>query len=82
MIAFEKIEEYMMLIFGLMEKSKKPRKTTTVSVKLKDIEKFAVGEQITASSIIEVYKFKNDIKNRFEEQGDRKRIVYALAEEV
>lgn len=62
-------EEFMMLIFGLIEKSKKPRKTTTVSVKLKDIEKFAVGEQVTASSIIEVYKLKNDIKNRFEEKG-------------
>lgn len=62
-------EEFMMLIFGLMEKAKKPRKTTTVSVKLKDIEKFAVGEQVTASSIIGIYKFKNDIKSRFEEKG-------------
>lgn len=69
-------EEFMMVIFGLIEKSKKPRKTTTVSVKLKDIEKFAIGEQVTASSIIGVYKFKNDIKNRFEEKG------YEYSEEV
>jgi len=62
-------EEFMMVIFGLIEKAKKPRKTTTVSVKLKDIEKFAVGEQVTASSIIGIYKFKNDIKSRFEEKG-------------
>lgn len=69
-------EEFMMVIFGLIEKSRKPRKTTTVSVKLKDIEKFAVGEQVTASSIIGVYKFKNDIKSRFEEKG------YEYSEEV
>lgn len=69
-------EEFMMVIFGLIEKSKKPRKITTVSVKLKDIEKFAIGEQVTASSIIGVYKFKNDIKNRFEEKG------YEYSEEV
>lgn len=62
-------EEFMMAAFGLMKKNKKPRKTTTVSVKLKDIEKFAIGEQVTASSIIGVYKFKNDIKSRFEEKG-------------
>lgn len=62
-------EEFMMVIFGLAEKAKKPRKTTTVSVKLKDIEKFAVGEQVTASSIIGVYKFQNDIKNKFKEKG-------------
>lgn len=69
-------EEFMMAIFGLIEKSRKPRKTTTVSVKLKDIEKYAVGEQVTASSIIGVYKFKNDIKSRFEEKG------YEYSEEV
>lgn len=62
-------EEFMMVIFGLIEKTRKPRKTTTVSVKLKDIEKYAIGEQVTASSIIGVFKFKNDIKIRFEEKG-------------
>lgn len=62
-------EEFMMVIFGLIEKARKTRKTTTVSVKLKDIEKFTVGEQVTASSIIGIYKFKNDIKSRFEEKG-------------
>lgn len=69
-------EEFMMVIFGLVEKNKKPRKTTTVSVKLKDLEKFAIGEQVTASGIIGVYKFKNDIKSRFEEKG------YEYSEEV
>lgn len=62
-------EEFMMVIFGLMEKMKKPRKTTTISVKLKDIEKFAAGEKVTASSIIGIYKFRNDIKSKFEESG-------------
>lgn len=62
-------EEFMMVIFGLIEKAKKPRKTTTVSVRLKDIEKYAIGEQVTASGIIGAYKFKNDIKSRFEESG-------------
>ena len=61
-------EEFMMVIFGLIEKTRKTRKTTTVSVKLKDIEKYAIGEQVTASSIIGVFKFKNDIKIRFEEK--------------
>ncbi len=59
----------MMVIFGLMKKDKKPRKTTTVSVRLKDIERFANGEQVTASSIVKVYKLKNDIRGKFEEKG-------------
>ena len=62
-------EEFMMVIFGLMKKDKKPRKTTTVSVRLKDIERFANGEQVTASSIVKVYKLKNDIRGKFEEKG-------------
>lgn len=62
-------EEFMMVIFGLAEKPKKTRKTTTVSVKLKDIEKYADGEQVTASGIIGIYKFKNNIKSKFWEKG-------------
>ena len=62
-------EEFMMVIFGLIERSKKPRKTTTISIKLKDLEKYTIGEPVTASSIVDVYRLKSDIKNLFEQKG-------------